>query len=215
MSKKCGNHSPEFKSKFVRLRKKSISRWLNSLINMASTAIWSWNGRNGWLNKVAKYLHCVTGWHQIENHNSVFVSEDRTIDYGEWFFVQSARLRDQARRKDMIQRYISYPEGLLWIIGYTENKQLLSTTTGIRKRSVADAIDWSIEFIWRYRILASVYYRCADRARHKAGRKRVQCLMRVMGIQAIHPGLKTSKPYPQHKISIPAAESGYQLRQLV
>lgn len=31
-------------------------------------------------------------------------------------------------------------------------------------------------------------------------RKRVQRLMRLMGIQAIHPGPKTSKPHPQHKI---------------
>jgi len=31
-------------------------------------------------------------------------------------------------------------------------------------------------------------------------RKRVKRLMRLMGIQAIHPGPKTSKPHPQHKI---------------
>ena len=31
-------------------------------------------------------------------------------------------------------------------------------------------------------------------------RKRVRRLMRLMGIQAIHPGPKTSKPHPQHKI---------------
>jgi len=35
---------------------------------------------------------------------------------------------------------------------------------------------------------------------YKAGRKRVQRLMRLMGIQAIHPGPKTSKPHPQHKV---------------
>ena len=35
---------------------------------------------------------------------------------------------------------------------------------------------------------------------YKAGRKRAQRLMRLMGIQAIHPGPKTSKPHPQHKI---------------
>ena len=35
---------------------------------------------------------------------------------------------------------------------------------------------------------------------YKAGRKRVQRLMRRMGIQAIHPGPKTSKPHPQHKV---------------
>lgn len=35
---------------------------------------------------------------------------------------------------------------------------------------------------------------------HKEDRKRVQRLMRLMGIQAIHPGPKTSKPHPQHKI---------------
>ncbi len=34
----------------------------------------------------------------------------------------------------------------------------------------------------------------------KEDRKRVQRLMRLMGIQAIHPGPKTSKPHPQHKI---------------
>ncbi len=31
-------------------------------------------------------------------------------------------------------------------------------------------------------------------------RKRVSRLMQLMGIQAIHPGPKTSKPHPQHKI---------------
>ncbi|SER76273.1 putative transposase [Nitrosomonas sp. Nm51] len=31
---------------------------------------------------------------------------------------------------------------------------------------------------------------------HKTDRKRVQCLMRLMGIQAIHPGPKTSKRHP-------------------
>jgi len=31
-------------------------------------------------------------------------------------------------------------------------------------------------------------------------RKRVRRLMRLMGIQAIHPGPKTSQPHPQHKI---------------
>jgi putative transposase len=31
-------------------------------------------------------------------------------------------------------------------------------------------------------------------------RKRITRLMRLMGIQAIHPGPKTSKPHPQHKI---------------
>jgi len=35
---------------------------------------------------------------------------------------------------------------------------------------------------------------------YRAGRKRVQRLMRRMGIQAIHPGPKTSKPHPQHKV---------------
>lgn len=35
---------------------------------------------------------------------------------------------------------------------------------------------------------------------HIVARKRVQRLMRLMGIQAIHPGPKTSKPHPQHKI---------------
>jgi putative transposase len=35
---------------------------------------------------------------------------------------------------------------------------------------------------------------------HKTGRKRVQRLMRRMGIQAIHPGPKSSKPHPQHKV---------------
>ena len=35
---------------------------------------------------------------------------------------------------------------------------------------------------------------------HKTDRKRVQRLMRLMGIQAIHPGPKTSKPHPQHKV---------------
>lgn len=34
----------------------------------------------------------------------------------------------------------------------------------------------------------------------KEDRKRVQRLMRLMGIQAIHPGPKTSKPHPKHKI---------------
>lgn len=35
---------------------------------------------------------------------------------------------------------------------------------------------------------------------HRADRKRVRRLMRLMGIQAIHPGPKTSKPHPRHKI---------------
>lgn len=35
---------------------------------------------------------------------------------------------------------------------------------------------------------------------HEAGRKHVQRLMRLMGIRAIHPGPKTSKPHLQHKI---------------
>ena len=35
---------------------------------------------------------------------------------------------------------------------------------------------------------------------HKTDRKRIQRLMRLMGIRAIHPGPKTSKRHPQHKI---------------
>ena len=35
---------------------------------------------------------------------------------------------------------------------------------------------------------------------HLVNRKRVSRLMRLMGIQAIHPGPKTSQPNPQHKI---------------
>jgi putative transposase len=35
---------------------------------------------------------------------------------------------------------------------------------------------------------------------HATGRKHVQHLMRLMGIQAIHPGPKTSKPHPHHRI---------------
>lgn len=34
---------------------------------------------------------------------------------------------------------------------------------------------------------------------YETGRKYVQRLMRLMGIQAIHPGPKTSKPHPHHK----------------
>ena len=34
----------------------------------------------------------------------------------------------------------------------------------------------------------------------KEDRKRVQRLMRLMGIQAIHPGPKTSQPHPKHKV---------------
>lgn len=35
---------------------------------------------------------------------------------------------------------------------------------------------------------------------HKADRKHVRRLMRLMGIQAIHPGPKTSKPHLRHKV---------------
>lgn len=35
---------------------------------------------------------------------------------------------------------------------------------------------------------------------HKTERKRIQRLMRLMGVQAIHPGPKTSKPHPRHKV---------------
>lgn len=35
---------------------------------------------------------------------------------------------------------------------------------------------------------------------YETGRKHVRRLMRLIGIQAIHPGPKTSKPHPQHKI---------------
>ena len=35
---------------------------------------------------------------------------------------------------------------------------------------------------------------------YETGRKHVQRLMQRMGIQAIHPGPKTSKPHPQHKL---------------
>jgi putative transposase len=43
---------------------------------------------------------------------------------------------------------------------------------------------------------------------HKVNRKRVQRLMRVMGIQALVPGPHTSKPHPEHKVY------PYLLRQL-
>ena len=35
---------------------------------------------------------------------------------------------------------------------------------------------------------------------HKVNRKRVQRLMRIMGIEAIYPKPKTSRPYPGHKV---------------
>ena len=35
---------------------------------------------------------------------------------------------------------------------------------------------------------------------HKINRKRVQRLMRLMGIEAVYPKPKTSKPHPEHKI---------------
>lgn len=35
---------------------------------------------------------------------------------------------------------------------------------------------------------------------HKVNRKRVQRLMRIMGIQALVPGPHTSKPHPEHKV---------------
>ena len=35
---------------------------------------------------------------------------------------------------------------------------------------------------------------------HEVNRKRVQRLMRLMGIEAIYPGPNTSKPHPGHKI---------------
>ena len=35
---------------------------------------------------------------------------------------------------------------------------------------------------------------------HSENRKRVQRLMQLMGIQAIHPGPKTSAPHPQRRI---------------
>jgi putative transposase len=38
------------------------------------------------------------------------------------------------------------------------------------------------------------------RLSHKINRKRVQRLMRLMGIEAIYPKPKTSKPHPKHKI---------------
>ncbi len=34
----------------------------------------------------------------------------------------------------------------------------------------------------------------------RVNRKRVQRLMRLMGIRALHPGAKTTRPNPQHKI---------------
>ena len=35
---------------------------------------------------------------------------------------------------------------------------------------------------------------------HRVNRKRVQRLMRLMGIEAIYPKPKTSRPHPQHKV---------------
>ena len=35
---------------------------------------------------------------------------------------------------------------------------------------------------------------------YKVNRKRVQRLMRIMGIEAIYPKPKTSRPYPGHKV---------------
>jgi len=35
---------------------------------------------------------------------------------------------------------------------------------------------------------------------YEVNRKRVQRLMRLMGIEAIYPGPNTSKPHPDHKI---------------
>ena len=39
-----------------------------------------------------------------------------------------------------------------------------------------------------------------DRHGLQVNRKRVQRLMRLMGIQALHPGTKTTRPHPEHKI---------------
>jgi len=39
-----------------------------------------------------------------------------------------------------------------------------------------------------------------ERLGHKVNRKRVQRLMRVMGLQALVPGPHTSKPHPEHKV---------------
>ena len=38
------------------------------------------------------------------------------------------------------------------------------------------------------------------RKRYEVNRKRVQRLMRLMGIEAIYPGPNTSKPHPDHKV---------------
>ena len=43
---------------------------------------------------------------------------------------------------------------------------------------------------------------------HKINRKKVQRLMRLMGIEAIYPKPKTSRPHPQHKVY------PYRLREL-
>ena len=76
---------------------------------------------------------------------------------------------------------------------YYQPKPLPEADLALMKR--IDQIHMNKPFLGSRRIVDAL----AEQG-HTEDRKRVQRLMRLMGIQAIHPGPKTSKPHPQHTI---------------
>ena len=115
-------------------------------------------------------------------------------------FFQSARTLERARRRDMVKENHPLPR--------TQRCELLNfprSTSYYQPKPVSDADQAMMK--WIDRIHTARPYLGSRRIvdalgdeEYQVNRKRVHRLMLLMGIQAIHPGSKTSQPHPQHKI---------------
>ncbi|MBM3123390.1 MAG: transposase, partial [Chloroflexi bacterium] len=126
--------------------------------------------------------------------------QDRRADHGERFFIGGARAHAPSERKAMIDRSHPLPISRQALLLGLARSTVYYEPAPVSERDLAimaaiDAIHTELPFYGIRRIRDEL------RARGFAvGRQHVATLMRTMGISAIAPRRRLSKPAPGHKI---------------
>ena len=199
--RKRRNHSPVFKAKVAL----AAVRGERTLADLAEQFEVHPNQIQDWKKKLVADAEHVFGAGAVEAEHSragdpAAPRQDWSADDGEGFFVQSARSRPVSERRAMIQA-----DYLLTVTRRCELLDVARSTvyyhpTGIPSEDLAlmrllDEIHLECPFYGSRRLRDEL-----ETQGHPVNRKRVQRLMRQMGLSALYPKPRTSQPGAGHKV---------------